>query len=163
MATTPRRTAKATPAEPVADGAALDTRYLESLLGYNARRAALAVISVFIERMAPYGMRPVEFSVASLICHNPGVTSRQLCTALGLLPPNLVALVNSLEQRGLIAKRPHPSDGRATGLHPTEAGLKLMAQAEAAAAQLELDVGNRLTPSQHETLIRLLKKVYLPH
>ena len=40
----------------------LDTHYLEGLIGYNARRAALTVIGVFLERMAPYGLRPVEFS-----------------------------------------------------------------------------------------------------
>jgi hypothetical protein len=31
----------------------VDTSYLEGLVGYNARRAALAVIEVFLERMAP--------------------------------------------------------------------------------------------------------------
>ena len=40
----------------------LDTSYLETLLGYNARRAALSVISVFLQRMEPYGLRPVDFS-----------------------------------------------------------------------------------------------------
>ena len=80
----------------------VDTSYLESLLGYNARRAALSVIEVFMVRMAPYGLRPVDFSVLSLITHNPGITSRQLCTALGIQPPNLVAMVNSLEKRELV-------------------------------------------------------------
>ena len=40
----------------------VDTRFLESLLGYNARRAALAVIGVFLERMQPYQLKPVDFS-----------------------------------------------------------------------------------------------------
>ena len=33
----------------------VDNTYLEGLIGYNCRRAALAVISVFLERMAVYG------------------------------------------------------------------------------------------------------------
>src|SRR4051812_33812005 len=94
----------------------IDTGFLESLLGYNARRAALAVIEVFLERMAPYDFRPVDFSVMSLVTHNPGITSRQLCTALGILPPNLVGMINALEKRGLIERKPHPSDGRALGI-----------------------------------------------
>ena len=48
-------------ARPVPCVEQVDTRYLESLLGYNARRAALSVIEVFLERMAPYGLRPVDF------------------------------------------------------------------------------------------------------
>ena len=56
----------------------LDTTFLESLLGYNARRAALTIIEVFLDRMAVYGLRTVDFSTLSLVAHNPGITSRQL-------------------------------------------------------------------------------------
>ena len=138
----------------------VDTGFLDGLLGYNARRAALAVIEVFLQRMAAYQLRPVDFSVLSLIVHNPGITSRQLCTALGILPPNLVNLVGALEKRQLIERKPHPRDGRATGLHPTAAGQKLMRQAERTAAELEREVADRLTAAEQKTLLRLLRKVY---
>ena len=127
----------------------------------TARRAALAVIEQFLPRMAVYGVRPVDFSVLSLIAHNPGITSRQLCGALDILPPNLVGMVNALEKRGLILRKPHPRDGRAVGLHLTAAGQKMMASAERTAAELEQDVAARLTPGEGRTLIRLLKKIYL--
>ncbi|HET8745045.1 MAG TPA: MarR family transcriptional regulator [Ramlibacter sp.] len=140
--------------------AEIDTGFLETLIGYNARRAALAVIDVFLERMAPYGLRPVDFSVLSLVAHNPGITSRQLCATLGILPPNLVGMVNALEKRELLSRLPHPRDGRAMGLHLTPAGQKLVRDAEKTAAALEAEVGARLTPSELQTLIRLLKKVY---
>lgn len=139
----------------------IDTSYLESLIGYNARRAALAVIEVFLQRMAVYDLRPVDFSVLSLITHNPGITSRQLCTALGILPPNLVGMINALEKRELIERQPHPRDGRAMGLHLTPAGEKLMRNAERNAAQLEAEVAARLSATETRTLIKLLKKIYL--
>ena len=139
----------------------VDTSYLESLIGYNARRAALAVIEVFLQRMAVYDLRPVDFSVLSLITHNPGITSRQLCTALGILPPNLVGMINALEKRELIERQPHPRDGRAMGLHLTPAGQKLMRDAERTAAQLEAQVAARLSATESRTLIKLLKKIYL--
>src|SRR3954468_22354604 len=117
----------------------VDATFLEGLLGYNARRAALTVIELFLERMAVYQLRPVDFSVLSLVVHNPGITSRQLCTTLGILPPNLVSLVGALERRGLIERLPPPRDGRATGLHSTPAAEKLMKQAERTAFELESD------------------------
>jgi DNA-binding MarR family transcriptional regulator len=138
----------------------VDTGFLESLLGYNARRAALAVITVFLERMSPYKLRPVDFSVLSVVKHNPGITSRQICTSLGILPPNLVGLLNALQKRALIARQPHPRDGRAMGLHLTPAGQKLMRDAEATASALEADVAARLSPAELRTLMKLLKKVY---
>lgn len=140
----------------------IDTSYLESLLGYNARRAALAVIEVFLERMAPYGLKPVDFSVLSVVAHNPGVTSRQLCHALGIRPPNLVGLVHALEKRELLARQPHPHDGRAMGLHLTPSGARLVRDAERTAAALEAEVAGRLSAAEQRTLIRLLKKVYQP-
>ena len=139
----------------------VDTSYLQTLLGYNARRAALTIIEGFLERMAEFGLRPVDFSVMSVIHHNPGVTSRQLCAALNLLPPNLVGLIQSLEARGLIHRLPHPTDGRAMGLHPTPEGMALMKQAEQAASDLEIERSSRLTPTQRKTLLDLLQKIYL--
>ncbi|MEY3779137.1 MAG: MarR family transcriptional regulator [Betaproteobacteria bacterium] len=146
---------------PIAAVEKVDTSYLETLIGYNARRAALAVISQFLERMAVYDLKPVDFSVMSVVVHNPGVTSRQLCAALNILPPNLVGLVQSLESRGLLERLPHPHDGRAMGLHPTDSGLELMKKAEATASELEMNIGSKLTPNQVQTLVTLLQKIYL--
>ena len=152
-------TQKRTPSVSAVD--AVDTRYLQTLLGYNARRAALSIISVFLERLAVYGLKPVDFSVMSVIHHNPGVTSRQLCASLNILPPNLVGLIQSLESRGLIERKPHPTDGRAVGLHPTDKGVSLMLQAEVTAYELEIDASSKLTTYQRQTLVQLLQKIYL--
>lgn len=157
----PRRTVKGPAASDAAAVDKVDTTYLQSLMGYNARRAALSIIELFLERLAPYGLKPVDFSVLSTILHNPGVTSRQLCSALNLLPPNLVGLIQTLEARGLIERKPHPHDGRAVGLHPTAQGKILMEQAEQTASDLEIEKTARLTPAQRKTLLDLLQKIYL--
>jgi DNA-binding MarR family transcriptional regulator len=161
-----RRTSHAERIAPVTSGdkatrERIDTSYLETLMGYNARRAALSIIEVFMERMAAFGLKVVDFSVLSLIAHNPGITSRQLCSALNILPPNLVGIIATMDRRGLVERRPHPSDGRAVGLHLTPAGTDLMQDAEHTAADLELDATARLSPAERKTLIRLLQKIYL--
>jgi DNA-binding MarR family transcriptional regulator len=138
----------------------VNTDFLRTLVGYNARRAALSVIGVFVERMAQYELKVVDFSLLNLIAHNPGITSRQVCASLNILPPNLVSLVGSLDKRGLIVRRPHPLDGRAVGLYLTDAGQALNAQAEQTVTALELDATERLTAAERKTLIRLLQKVY---
>jgi DNA-binding MarR family transcriptional regulator len=138
----------------------LDTRVLETFVGYNARRAWLVVTQVFAERMAVYGLKQVDFSVLSLLAHNPGATSRQLCSTLDILPPNLVSLIAAMDGRGLIERRPHPHDGRAIGLYLTPAGEHLVREAEQTVMQLEAETSARLTQRERETLIRLLQKVY---
>lgn len=141
--------------------ATVNASYLQTLLGYNARRVSLQVIELFNERMAAYDLSPVDFSVLSLVHHNPGITSRQLCSTLSLLPPNLVGKISLMEKRDLLTRLPHPDDGRAIGLHLTEAGNQMMQQAEDTATQLELDISSKLTAAETKTLLRLLQKVYL--
>lgn len=138
----------------------INTRFLETLLGYNARRAALVIIGKFMEQMAVYDLRTVDFSVLSLITHNPGITSRQLCNTLGIQAPNLVNMVSALEKRDLITRLPHPNDGRAVGLHLTKTGEQLMRKAEKTAVKLELQASPQLSDEERKTLIKLLKKVY---
>lgn len=138
----------------------VDTDFLRTLVGYNARRAALSIIEVFTERMALHELKIVDFSLLNLVAHNPGITSRQVCASLSILAPNLVSLVALLEKRGLLARRPHPYDGRAMGLYLTAQGQALNGCAEQTVAALELDATDRLTASERKTLIRLLQKVY---
>ena len=155
------RSSKPRPAHtPCTDTEGIDVSFLRTQVGYNARRAALHIIGVFMERMAAYELKVVEFSVLSLLAHNPGLTSRHVCATLSIMPPNLVGLVAALEKRGLLERRPHPSDGRAMGLYLTQNGEALTAEAEQAVAQLEVDATAKLTTSERKTLIRLLQKVY---
>lgn len=138
----------------------IDSSVLEGLVGYNARRASLVIIDVFLKRMAVYDLRTVDFSILSLVAHNPGITSRQLSSSLSLLPPNVVGMVNAIEKRQLIKRQPHPVDGRAMGLHLTEQGEKLVAEAERTVEQLEIEATAGLTAAERKTLIRLLQKIY---
>ena len=155
------RSSKPRPAHtPCTDTEGIDVSFLRTQVGYNARRAALHIIGVFMERMAAYELKVVEFSVLSLLAHNPGLTSRHVCATLSIMPPNLVGLVAALEKRGLLERRPHPSDCRAMGLYLTQNGEALTAEAEQAVAQLEVDATANLTTSERKTLIRLLQKVY---
>ena len=139
----------------------VDARYLQTLLGYNARRVSLRVIERFAVRMAEFDLSPVDFSVLSLIGHNPGITSRQLCGALNLLPPNLVGKISMMEKRQLLTRKQHPDDGRAIGLYLTVSGGQMMQRAEKTAAQLEADVSSKLSAAEAKTLLELLQKVYL--
>lgn len=145
---------------PAAAGDTLDTRFLEALVGYNARRAALAIAGRFYERMAPFELKQAEFSVLILLADNPGSTSRQLCATLDILPPNFVRLIGGLERRGLIERRPHPQDGRALGLFLTGKGRALAKASAAAVVDLEVEVVRDLTDREIATLRRLLRRLY---
>ncbi|XAH25210.1 MarR family transcriptional regulator [Xylophilus sp. GW821-FHT01B05] len=139
----------------------VDTRHLQELAGYNVRRASLAIMDRFAHHMQQHDLKVASFSVLSLIAHNPGITSRQLCATLAIQPPNLVGIINDLDARGLLQRLPHPTDGRAVGLHLTDDGLDLEARAETTARTLEVEATQRLSTAERKTLIRLLQKIYV--
>lgn len=130
----------------------LDNHVLQGMVGYNTRRASSMFSSVFAERIAPYGLKQVDFSVLSLLGHNPGATSLQLCSTLDILPPNMADLVATMDSLGLIERRPHPRAGRAVGLHLTPAGAELVREAEQAVVHFDLDGSARLTPREREMI-----------
>lgn len=151
--------------KPMADSGAdspIDTSFLEHLVGYNMRRASLSATSDFLQCMAAYELRPVDFSVLSLLIRNPTVTSRQVCRALSILPPNLVSVVNALEQRGALTRQPHPRDKRADMLVISAEGKKLIRAAEAAAQAQDLASTAALSEKERAKLVQLLKKLYQP-
>ena len=91
-----------------------------------------------------------------------GRSERLDCATLDILPPNLVNLIAGIEARGLVERRPHPSDGRAVGLHLTAEGEALVRDAEQAATQLETDASAKLSGRERDQLIKLLQKIYRP-
>ncbi len=137
------------------------TAYLETLLGYNASRASHTLVSHFLRGVGSFELRTVDFSVLSVIGHRPGVTSRQLCQLLNVLPPNMVVLLRELDKRGLIERQPHPTDRRAVGLLLSPDGKALIKKAEKAASAADLQGTAHLSPAERKTLARLLQKIYL--
>ena len=72
-----------------------------------------------------------------------------------------MGLVSALTQRGCLQRLPHPTDGRAWGLHLTANGQELLSQAEQRVlASEELACAN-LSASERSTLQVLLQKIYL--
>lgn len=55
-----------------------------------------------------------------------GLTQRELARLMAIENPTLVRLLDSLEQQGLIERRPCPNDRRARRLHLTPDGTEFM-------------------------------------
>ncbi|GIE67763.1 MarR family transcriptional regulator [Actinoplanes palleronii] len=82
------------------------------------------------------------------------LTPRELADMERVQPPTMTKIVGKLEERGLVARTPHPTDGRQVILAATDEGRAVYALHERARNEwlaVELD---RLTPEERETLAR---------
>jgi len=139
----------------------LDQSLLLGLLGYNFRRAYINIMPLFEKRMAKYQLRPVEFSVLSLLKANPDINQKRLSAGAHVSPPNLATLLNKLEERGLLQRQRSPQDRRSQTLALTPAGLSMCTKAEKTAIDLEVEAAAGLTTAERTQLIKLLQKIYL--
>ncbi|ALK96824.1 MarR family transcriptional regulator [Massilia sp. WF1] len=140
----------------------LQQELLLSLIGYNCKRAYLAIMPLFAQRMAQYELRTVDFSVLSLLHANPNIAQKRLAQALGISPPNLAPLLDRLEERGLVVRQRNPLDKRSQAVALTTAGTRLCARAEKTASELEHDATAMLSEAERAQLLGLLQKIFLP-
>lgn len=137
----------------------IDAGPLTGYLGYALRRAQLAAYADFIAALGEVAISPGEFGVLTIIHHNPGLRPADVCTALGILKPNFVAVLTSLERRDLVERRDSQSDRRAYALHLTASGTALLQRARKLQAEHEARLEKKIGVRGRAELLRLLNKL----
>jgi DNA-binding MarR family transcriptional regulator len=82
----------------------------------------------FAERVASVDLTPPQTGLLRAVASRPGRSQQELARLLGTPPSRLVALVDSLADRGLLERRRNPDDRRLHALHLTPAGTRLLRQ-----------------------------------
>jgi DNA-binding MarR family transcriptional regulator len=82
------------------------------------------------------------------------LTPRELADVERVQPPTMTKIVAKLEERGLVQRSPHPTDGRQVILAATEAGRAVLAQFERARDEWLASRLAELAPEERDTLRR---------
>src|ERR1700736_2437610 len=151
----PRRTKHRVAARPPD----VDIGALTCLIGYMLRRAQIAVFQDVFRAFAEVGIRPAQFSVLTVIAHNPGRTQSQVSAALRIKRTNFVALIDSLERRAVAERRPAPGDRRSHALHLTDAGTAIVRRLNRMVDKLEAGMIRRIGRDRRVMLLDLLSRL----
>lgn len=135
-------------ASPPSGGAA----FLLAQLGTHAAQ-------LFAQRIARLDLTPAQAGLLRLLAHTPGRSQRELADVLGMPPSRFVPFADDLERRGLIERRRNLSDRRLYALFLTEDGTEQLSRLGADAAAHEEQICAALTPSEHQELIDLLRRL----
>jgi DNA-binding MarR family transcriptional regulator len=82
------------------------------------------------------------------------LTPRELADVERVQPPTMTKIVGKLEERGLVARTPHPTDGRQVILAATEQGRAVYAQFERVRDEWLAERLAALSPDERDTLRR---------
>lgn len=137
----------------------LNLDMLPNLVGYQLRLTQLAVFNDFGGGLKDFDISPGRFGVLVLISANPGLTQSSLAHATHLDRSTIVAVLDQLEARGLVERRPSPTDRRSNALMLTPEGKKLLKQLKHLVEAHEERIANALSPEEAVQLMTLLKKV----
>jgi DNA-binding MarR family transcriptional regulator len=130
-------------------------RYSGFLLNWVAARARQR----FAASLGEVGLHPREFAALNIVAASPGITQQGIVADTDIDPSTMVATLDSLEERGLAERRPHPEDRRKRAVYLTPAGDHMLARARRLAGRVGDVTLAPLEPAERAEFERLLRKL----
>ncbi|MEN2788534.1 MarR family transcriptional regulator [Sphingomonas oligophenolica] len=130
---------------------------LGAMLGFQLRRASVAVMMALAEELATLGLNPGEASLLLFIGANEGVTQSDIGRAMRAQPANLQPLVHKLWQAGALDRV--AGKGRAIALSLSDEGRVLCEKVSRAFARNEARITRRVPAERRAEMIELLRLI----
>lgn len=138
----------------------LDLDCLPTLLGFNIRRAQIALWRDFNRNVAEGYVRPGVFSALLLAQANPGIAQIEIGNQLGIDKASVVTLVDRMEDAGWVTRKRSTDDRRRQGIFLTPAGIKTCRSLRKEMIEHERKFVSRYTDQELRTLIALLRRLH---
>ncbi|WP_150135190.1 MarR family winged helix-turn-helix transcriptional regulator [Streptomyces hyaluromycini] len=130
---------------------------LEARLGYLLKHVQAELARTSAEALAPFGMDGHELAVLVVLAGPEQLSQIEAAGRLGVDRTTMVALLDGLEQRGLVERRRSPQDRRRNIVELTDAGRERMGRAEEARLAAERRFLAPLDDPTAATLVRALR------
>jgi DNA-binding MarR family transcriptional regulator len=108
-------------------------------------------------------MTPADAGILRLLSRSPGISQQNLARALGMHASRLVALIDRLQERGLLVRDANSEDRRVYSLRLTEAGNAMLHSIGLAARAHEENMCSGLDADQRTQLHSLLRSIAAQH
>ncbi len=128
-------------------------------LGFLLSQVGAHAAAKFAERLEPMGLKPAHAGILKVVKHADGLSQQALGERLGIFPSRLVAVLDQLEQRGLVERRDSPTDRRSYALYLTEAGRGAIEQIELIAREHQHALCTALEESERTQLAGFLNRI----
>lgn len=119
-------------------------------------RVEQRVARVLTEDLKRWDLNLAQFDTLTHVGASEGIMQQELAESLLVTKGNVCQMLDRMELRGLISRRP---DGRANRLFLTEEGRRLYEQVVPAHEDLVAEQLSKLTPEEQRALMRLLGKL----
>lgn len=106
-------------------------------LGYLLKHAALRLAEHTGPALEPYGIDGRELAVLSVLDAREPLSQQEAAQRLGIDRTTMVAMIDTLESKKLVSRRPHPGDRRKNAVELTGRGRDTIRDAVPAVERAE--------------------------
>ena len=130
-----------------------------SSIGFLLSQMGIYASQRFAERISALDLHPPLFRVLNVVDAAEGQSQQAIGEAIQAPASRMVALVDELEERGLVERRPDPNDRRVRAVYLTPAGREVLDRGRKIADEHEAEITRGMNAADRKQLIDLLGKM----
>jgi DNA-binding MarR family transcriptional regulator len=132
-------------------------RYVPAFVTFIANKLSRSATALY---QARFGVNVTEWRIMSLLAIEPGIAASRICHVIGFDKGPVSRTLAALQERGLIAIKIDPNDGRSHVIALTAKGHTTHDAVIGVALERERRLLACLDPTEREILIELLRRVH---
>ena len=127
--------------------------------GYLFRRMQQIAVAIFVEECRAYDLTPVQYAALVAIRTHPGIDATRLSAVIAFDRSTLGNVIERLEAKQLIERKPSRQDKRVKLLYLTKAGIALLREIMPSVDRAQARMLQPLKPADRRTLMALLTQL----
>jgi MarR family transcriptional regulator, lower aerobic nicotinate degradation pathway regulator len=127
--------------------------------GYLFRRMQQIAVAIFVEECKAYDLTPVQYAALIAIHTHPGIDATRLSAVIAFDRSTLGNVIERLEAKRLIERKPSDGDKRVKLLYLTRAGATLLRDIMASVDRAQARMLQPLRAADRKTLMALLTQL----
>jgi DNA-binding MarR family transcriptional regulator len=124
--------------------------------GYLFRRMQQIAVSIFMEECKAFDLTPVQYAALIAIHTHPGIDATRLSAVIAFDRSTLGSVIERLQAKDFIERKPAPEDKRIKLLHLTKSGAAILREIIPAVERAQARMLEPLKPADRKALMGLL-------
>ena len=127
--------------------------------GYLFRRMQQIAVAIFIEECREFDLTPVQYASLVAISTHPGIDATRLSAVIAFDRSTLGSVIERLEAKNYVERKPAAGDKRVKLLYLTKAGSSLLRDIIPSVDRAQARMLQPLRPADRKTLLALLEQL----
>ena len=127
--------------------------------GYLFRRMQQIAVSIFMEECRSFDLTPVQYAALIAMHTHPGIDATRLSAVIAFDRSTLGSVIERLEAKGYVERKPAPEDKRIKLLYLTKPGAAILREIIPVVERAQARMLQPLKPAARKTLLALLSQL----